>query len=79
MLSEEVTSHDANTAVDRAKNDVEMSTLDHVEDKYVSGIAKHADLARTPEESRLEKRFVRKIDFIILPLLTSMYFLASLV
>lgn len=79
MASEEVTSHAANTALNRAKDDVEMSTLDHVEDKYVSGIAKHAVSARTPEEARLEKRLVRKVDFIILPLLTSMYFLASLV
>jgi hypothetical protein len=79
MPSEEVSSQDANTGFNRAKEDIEMSTLDHVEDKYVSGIARHVDTARTPEEARLEKRFVRKVDFIILPLLTSMYFLASLV
>lgn len=79
MPSDEVTSHNANTALNRAKEDVKMSTLVHEKDEYVSGIAKHAHSARTPEEARLEKRFVRKIDFIILPLLTSMYFLASLV
>ena len=34
---------------------------------------------KTPEEIEAERRFVVKIDLCILPLLTIMYFLASLV
>lgn len=41
--------------------------------------AYHAEQAKTPEEVQSEKRFVRKIDLWILPLLSLMYFLASLV
>lgn len=39
----------------------------------------HAEQPKTPEELKAERRFVRKIDLWILPLLSVMYFLASLV
>ncbi|KAJ9641318.1 hypothetical protein H2204_002996 [Knufia peltigerae] len=38
----------------------------------------HAEQPKTPEELKAERRFVRKIDLWILPLLSVMYFLASL-
>lgn len=41
--------------------------------------AYHAEQPKTPEEIDAEKRFVRKVDLWILPLLSIMYFLASLV
>lgn len=41
--------------------------------------AYHAELPKTPAEIEAEKRFVRKVDLWILPLLSIMYFLASLV
>jgi hypothetical protein len=37
-----------------------------------NGLAQHVEI-------KAERRFVRKIDFLILPLLTIMFFLASLV
>lgn len=39
----------------------------------------HAEQPRSPEEIKAERRFVRKVDLWILPLLSLMYFLASLV
>jgi hypothetical protein len=45
----------------------------------VNGLALHEEVPRTPEEETAERRFVLKIDFLILPLLIIMYFLASLV
>lgn len=68
--------------VHRTKDDIQMTALSHVEDtcgQPTSGIAKHLEQPKTPAEAKAEKRFVRKTDFIVLPLLASMYFLASLV
>ncbi|OQU99153.1 hypothetical protein CLAIMM_04827 [Cladophialophora immunda] len=65
----------------RAKDDIPLVALTHLKDasnKPVSGISKHLEQARTPEEAKAEKRFVLKTDLIVLPLLASMYFLASL-
>jgi hypothetical protein len=47
--------------------------------KPANGLAQHEEIFLTPEEIKAERRFVRKIDFLILPLLTIMFFLASLV
>jgi len=65
-----------------SKDDIHLRALSHVEDsadKSISGIAQHLPQTKTPEEVKAEKRFVRRVDFIILPLLASMYFLAQLV
>ena len=68
------------------KDNMELATLTHVEDEgggdkpnMDSGLAMHAQQSLSPEEIKQEKRFVLKMDFILLPLLASMYFLASLV
>jgi hypothetical protein len=56
--------------------DIEM---DNMTDKPTSGLAKHLSRSKTLEETKAEKRFVLKTDLIVLPLIASMYFLASLV
>lgn len=45
----------------------------------ISGLAAHEPVHLTPEEARLERRLVRKIDLLALPMICLMYFLASLV
>ena len=45
----------------------------------LSGLAQHEESVKTPEEIRAEKRFVLKVDLMILPILIIMFFLASLV
>ncbi|OQV08074.1 hypothetical protein CLAIMM_12399 [Cladophialophora immunda] len=49
-----------------------------VDVKQQSGLAQHVNIEKTPEEIAAEKRFLRKCDMLILPLLSTMYFLASL-
>lgn len=44
-----------------------------------SGLLMHEDVQLSPDEKRAERRLVWKIDLIILPLLSLMYFLAALV
>lgn len=44
-----------------------------------SGLAIHEEVLLTPEEARAERRYVLKLDFIVLPLCAIMYFLATLV
>lgn len=44
-----------------------------------NGLLMHEDVQLSPEETRAERRLVWKIDLIILPLLSLMYFLAALV
>jgi hypothetical protein len=39
----------------------------------------HQETTKTPEEVRAERHFVRKMDFLIMPLIGTLYFLASLV
>ncbi|KIY01719.1 uncharacterized protein Z520_01857 [Fonsecaea multimorphosa CBS 102226] len=81
MDSDTVTSSHPVTSLHPEKDEIPLVALTHVEDtsnKPVSGIGKHLAQARTPEEAKAEKRFVLKTDLIILPLLASMYFLASL-
>ncbi|CAK7237343.1 hypothetical protein SBRCBS47491_009943 [Sporothrix bragantina] len=46
--------------------------------KVTNGLAQHVNIDRTPEEIVAEKRFLRKCDLLILPLLSITYFLASL-
>jgi hypothetical protein len=45
----------------------------------LNGLALHEEVPKTTEEERAERRFVLKIDFLILPLLIIMFFLAQLV
>ncbi|KAK0614839.1 putative pantothenate transporter [Bombardia bombarda] len=52
--------------------------LDTSRDTSVNGLAVHDEAVLTPEERRAEKWFVLKIDFIILPLIAIIYFLAAL-
>lgn len=47
--------------------------------KQQNGLAQHVNIEKTPEEIAGEKRFLRKCDLLILPLLATMYFLASMV
>ena len=60
--------------------DVEMRVTHQENDgKPANGFACNFESLKTPEEIKAEKRFVRKIDFMILPLLAISLFLASLV
>ena len=45
----------------------------------LNGLAQHEEAVKTPEEIKAEKRFVLKVDLMILPILILMFFLASLV
>jgi hypothetical protein len=45
----------------------------------LSGLALHQELPKALEEERAERRFVLKIDLLILPLLIFTFFYASLV
>lgn len=52
----------------------------HSEDgDHSNGLYAHREISLTAEERKAEKRFLLKIDFIILPLIASIYFLAALV
>lgn len=44
-----------------------------------SGLAVHEERLLTQEELKAEREYVLKLDLILLPLLSLMYFLASLV
>lgn len=44
-----------------------------------NGLKMHEAVELSPEEKRAERRLVWKIDLIVLPLLSLMYFLASMV
>ncbi len=82
MDSDAVTTGASLVPLSRGKDEIHMVTLAHEEDaahKPISGIAKHMTRTKTPEEAKAEKRFILKTDLIVLPLLASMYFLASLV
>jgi hypothetical protein len=60
----------------------QSTTAEHNEDVKKESVAfDEHDIKEpaTPEEAAAERAFIRKIDFIILPLLIVMYFLASLV
>lgn len=63
------------------ENDVqiELAAENDGDAKQHNGLAQHVNIERTPEEIAAEKRFLRKCDMLILPLLSIMYFLASLV
>ena len=43
------------------------------------GLNDHAGLQKTPEEAKAERRFVWKIDLLIMPLISITYFLGSMV
>jgi len=61
-------------------SDADMEpTLSHDEDyKSTNGLAPHMETEHTAEEIKAEKRFVLKVDLMILPLLVLSVFLASL-
>lgn len=42
-------------------------------------MAQHEETVQTPEEIKAEKHLVQKVDLMILPILTIIFFLASLV
>ena len=48
-------------------------------DPKFNALSYHAEIPKTAEEAKAEKRFLLKVDLFILPLLAIMYFLASLV
>lgn len=64
-----------------SKDVIELSR--HVEqcadEKTTNGLQQYATQTKTPQELKEERRFVWKIDLILLPLLSTMFFLASLV
>jgi hypothetical protein len=64
---------------DPEKLQAETVTTHHETIDGVNSLAYHEETPKTPEEAKAERNLVRKIDFIILPILASMYFLASLV
>lgn len=65
--------------------EIRISDIEHGHDrteKPVSGkngLDIHEKAVLTPEEARAERRYVLKLDFIVLPLIAVMYFLATLV
>ncbi len=70
-------SHDEKAAID-------IECLDHTrpnapDEIKNNALTYHREVVKTPEEAGAERRFVRKIDFLLLPLLGVLYFLASLV
>lgn len=79
-------------AMDRTNSGVEMSAhdevkngeglslhLDEVHDSSITDLTVFKERQRTPEEKKIERKLLLKIDFIILPLLALVYFLASMV
>ena len=50
-----------------------------VQDNAFNGFTQHMEGIKSPEEAEAEKRYLRKVDFTILPLLVLTLFLASLV
>ncbi|KAK0611670.1 major facilitator superfamily domain-containing protein [Immersiella caudata] len=60
--------------IDRILTDPESSSSDTAK----NGLQDHQEANLTPEEIRAEKRFRLKIDFIILPIIATIYFLAAL-
>ncbi|KAJ9643658.1 hypothetical protein H2204_001803 [Knufia peltigerae] len=67
------------SAHDDNKNGEGLSLhLDEVHDSSVTGLTVFEERQRTPEEKKIERKLLLKIDFIILPLLALVYFLASM-
>ncbi len=58
---------------------VETATSHDEDLKSSSGLAAHTETFQTTEEKQAERRFVLKVDLMILPLLVLSVFLASLV
>lgn len=57
---------------------VEVDLVENVLHSAPNGLADHMPEELTPEDAKVERRVLLKVDLIILPLLTVMYFLASL-
>lgn len=62
--------------IDRIFTDPESSPS---ETPAKNGLQDHQEVNLTPEEIQAEKKFRMKIDFIILPIIATIYFLAALV
>lgn len=60
-------------------DDVELANPGGAVGSEKSGLAGHGEMLLSPEEARENRRYVLKLDFIILPLCAIMYFLATLV
>ncbi|KAF2670439.1 putative pantothenate transporter [Microthyrium microscopicum] len=58
--------------------DIELFPVQSENNDSSNGFLKHFETTRTPEQRQVEKKLVRKIDFMILPLLSMTTFLASL-
>ncbi|KAF3402848.1 High-affinity nicotinic acid transporter [Talaromyces pinophilus] len=56
----------------------DAAMIQELETVKISGLAAHEPVHLSPEEAKLERRLVRKIDLLALPMICLMYFLASL-
>lgn len=61
------------------KTPVEFENVEEAHKPIVGGLVAHEEIALMPEDQAAERRFILKVDCIVLPLLSLMYFLASLV
>ena len=71
-----------NSHNEKSPIDVELLEHPNSNDAEISkdnALSYHQEVSKTPEETLAERRFVRKIDLLILPLLAILYFLASMV
>ena len=48
-------------------------------EKPIDGLAQHVEAPRDPEDTRAERRLLRKVDLMVLPILALTLFLGSLV
>jgi len=58
--------------------EVELVSTETAMETYTNGLTTHQEAVLTPEERHAEKKFRLKIDFMILPLIATIYFLAAL-
>ena len=69
----------APSEVEKASTEPHELEMVHSNTKALDGFAQHLETQRTAEERRIERRFLLKVDLVILPILALMLFLASLV
>jgi hypothetical protein len=75
---------DTNSRVDKSSGAIEVDRIltdpeSTSETPAKNGLQDHLEASLTPEEIQAEKKFRLKIDFIILPIIATIYFLAALV
>ncbi|KAH8705429.1 putative pantothenate transporter [Talaromyces proteolyticus] len=56
----------------------DATAIQELETVKASGLAAHEYVSLTPEEAKFERCLVRKVDLLALPMISLMYFLASL-